>query len=168
MRNRLIVAAVFAAMLAGVFAFALPRHYKVQPGGPNIPASQAAGKSIIGDVRLMAKSVPNIDPESKDISGYQTTRWTQSITATFNLPSNTACAELFQPRSPGGDGFALTLGPAEESNAGVSFATGAASTVGLSFVPTVAGCGLISPSFRATPALTSSARPRACSHRATT
>lgn len=98
-------------------------------------AALPSGASIVGD------------PASSDIAGYQTARWIRVESVTFNLPTNTACAQSFTPRSPGGAGFGITLGPAEESNAGVPFAAGAASTVGLSFVPSVSGCGLISPSF---------------------
>jgi hypothetical protein len=111
-------------------------------------------------VKPAASSIPFIGVESKDIAGYQEGRYTRQITATFNLPTNNQCAKQFYPRSPAGDGFALTLGPAEESNAGVPFSHGAASTVGLSFVPNpVTGCGLISPSFASnTPTYTSAAQ----------
>lgn len=95
-----------------------------------------------------AKAIPFIGVESKDVAGYQEGRWTRQITETFSLPTNNQCAKQFYPRSPAGDGQALTLGPAEESNAGVPFSDGAASTLGLSFVPNGStGCGLISPSF---------------------
>ena len=106
-----------------------------------------AGASIVGD-------------PSTDIAGYQTARWVRVESATFSLPTNTACAQAFTPRSAAGDGFAITLGPAEESNAGVAYsATTAASTVGLSFVPSAAGCGLISPSFASNvPGYTSAAQ----------
>jgi hypothetical protein len=97
---------------------------------------------------LALQSASASTTQSKDIAGYQTSRWVRVESATFNLPTNTACAALLAPRSPAGDGFAITLGPAEESNAGVAYtANTAATTVGLSFVPSVSGCGLISPSF---------------------
>lgn len=123
--------ALLFAPLAAVLAFALP---------------------------ASASSVPTVT--SHDIAGYSTTRWVRTDSATFNLPSNTACAQSFASHSPAGDGFAITLGPAEESNAGVPFSsTTAASTVGLSFVPSLSGCGLISPSFASNvPGYTSSAQ----------
>lgn len=85
---------------------------------------------------------------SKDIAGYTTTgRWVRYVAVTYKLPSNDQCAQIFTSRSPQGAGAAITLGPAEESNAGVPASAGAATTLGTSFVPTLAGCGLISPSF---------------------
>lgn len=99
-------------------------------------AKPAAVASIIGDA------------PSSDIAGYTTTgRWVRYISVNVKLPSGNQCAQQFYPRSPDGDGFAITLGPAEESNAGVPLSSGAASTLGVSFVPSLAGCGLISPSF---------------------
>jgi hypothetical protein len=96
---------------------------------------------------------------SKDISGYSTTRWVRYNQVTFNLPSNTQCAQAFAARSPQGAGLAITLGPAEESNAGVPLSAGAASTLGVSFVPAATGCGLISPSFASNLSGTTVAEP---------
>lgn len=84
---------------------------------------------------------------SHDIAGYQTARWTRYAEVSVKLPSNNQCAQAFTSRSPAGDGVAITLGPAEESNAGVPLTDGAAATLGVSFVPSLEGCGLISPSF---------------------
>jgi hypothetical protein len=83
---------------------------------------------------------------STDIAGWQTTRWLRYNQVTVTLPSTSRCQEMAGV-SPDGFGFAVTLGPAEESNAGVPLTDGQASTVGVSMVPTSAGCGLISPSF---------------------
>lgn len=83
---------------------------------------------------------------SKDVAGWQDARWTRYLTGTVTLPSNAACKTMATV-SPQGFGAALTLGPAEESNAGVADPPDA-STVGISMVPDAAtGCGLISPSF---------------------
>lgn len=84
---------------------------------------------------------------SKDVSGYETTgRWFRFVTVTGTLPSNALCkAEALS--SPGGAGVAVTLGSAEEATTGVSKSLGDASAVGVSYVPTAEGCGLISPSF---------------------
>lgn len=123
-------------------------------------AAALTGAAATIALALPASAGTNITVQSKDIAGYQTARWTRQITATFNLPTNNQCAKQFYPRSPQGDGLALTLGPAEESNAGVPYSAGAASTVGLSFVPNgTSGCGLISPSFASnTPTYSSAAQ----------
>jgi hypothetical protein len=114
--------------------------------------------SLPAGMALQSASASTV--QSKDITGYSTTRWVRTDSATFKLPTNTACAQSFATRSPAGDGMAITLGPAEESNAGVAYSsTTAASTVGLSFVPSVSGCGLISPSFASNvPGYTSAAQ----------
>lgn len=83
---------------------------------------------------------------SHDVAGYSLTgrtfRYVQTIT---RVPTDAQCAAL-AAQSPDGAGAAITLGPAEESNAGVSNPPDAA-TVGFSFVPSAAGCGLVSISF---------------------
>jgi hypothetical protein len=85
---------------------------------------------------------------STDAAGYTTSgRWVRYIDVSFKLPTDSQCAQAFTPRSPQGDGMAITLGPAEESVAGVPASEGDASALGVSFVPSATGCGLISPSF---------------------
>lgn len=87
------------------------------------------------------------DPASKDVAGYQDSgRLFRYVEDTWLLPSNATC-KVAASASPQGFGAALTLGPAEESNAGVPRSAGDASTIGISMVPSATGCGLISPSF---------------------
>jgi hypothetical protein len=95
---------------------------------------------------------------SSDISGWQTTRWLRYNQVTVTLPSMSRCQEMAGV-SPAGFGFAITLGPAEESNAGVPLSDGQASTVGVSMVPSSTGCGLISPSFASNLSGTTVAEP---------
>lgn len=83
---------------------------------------------------------------SNDLSGYSVAgRQFRYVQATVKLPSNTQCSGLYANLSPGGFGAAVTLGPAEESVAGVS--SPAASAVGISAVPSASVCGGYSPSF---------------------
>lgn len=107
-------------------------------------AALAAGLVIGTAIAASASTAP---ASSHDIAGYQTARWTRYVAVSVKLPSNNACAQAFTSRGAQGDGLGITLGPAEESNAGVPLADGAASTLGVSFVPSLTGCGLISPSF---------------------
>ncbi len=100
-----------------------------------------------GTVHLTAASIPNIAVESKDAAGYQEGFYTRQMTATFRLPSDNACATAFRTRSPAGDGIAVTLGSIEQATTGTPLSSGPASALGVSFVPSLAGCGLISPAF---------------------
>lgn len=92
----------------------------------------------------VSRTTPAVS-QSSDVAGYQLSgrdfRYVQTV---FVLPTDTQC-QAMAATSPDGFGAAITLGPAEESVSGV--ASPAASTVGVSMVPTAAGCGLISPSF---------------------
>lgn len=83
---------------------------------------------------------------SHDVAGYQLSgRNFRYIQTTFKLPTDTQC-EAAVAQTPEGLGGAVTLGPAEESNAGISDPPDA-STVGISMVPSATGCGPMSPSF---------------------
>lgn len=83
---------------------------------------------------------------SSDVAGYQLSgRTFRYVQTTFKLPSDATCEALAAQRL-NGFGAAVTLGPAEESVAGVSNPPDA-STVGVSMAPSATGCGLISPSF---------------------
>lgn len=85
---------------------------------------------------------------SHDIAGYFVSgRLVDHVQVTFRLPSDATCKQEAQV-SPQGFGAAVTLGPAEMSTTGVPQSGGAASTVGVSMVPSATtGCGVISPSF---------------------
>lgn len=112
-----------------------------------IAGAAALGLGLVLGVGLAASAGASTTVTSHDIAGYQTARWVRYVAVSVRLPSNNQCAQAFTSRSPQGDGLAITLGPAEESNAGVPLTDGAASTLGVSFVPSLEGCGLISPSF---------------------
>lgn len=110
-----------------------------------MPTAAFSAAGVAGAAGAFAATSPHA--YSRDIAGYQTARWPRFFMITVTLPTNNQCAQVFSQRSPAGAGAAITLGPAEESNAGVPLSRGDASTVGVSFVPSASGCGLISPSF---------------------
>jgi hypothetical protein len=79
-------------------------------------------------------------------------RWIRFANIVFNAPTNAQCiqeasAETGPASVPAGFGAAITLGPADEATTGVPSSQGDAAALGVSAVPSAAGCGLISPAF---------------------
>lgn len=112
-----------------------------------VPLLALAGTAASASTNhVQAKASIVGDSTSSDLAGWSTSRWIRYNQVSVVLPSNSVCAEMSSV-SPAGFGFAITLGPAEASNAGIPLSDGQASTVGLSTTPTSSACGTWFPSF---------------------